>query len=194
MGRSKQKLHALTYLLCAILLMIRVADAGSKPTEQTLSASNANLAQLIGAIREQAKSLETSSGMRLSFRSFAAAYKISRQSVSYSDYVVARLLYEASRDAGFWNLHWTIMDQPPNYDNIWRQWQRVTHASPLMPTASAECDELSALYAFLAGRAGIKGVGLFWPFPNHTVAVWVMRPAGRVPIRVVIPNLRFSLG
>ena len=97
MGRSKQKLHALTYLLCAILLMIRVADAGSKPTEQTLSASNANLAQLIGAIREKAKSLETSSGMRLSFRSFAAAYKISPQSVSYSDYVVARLLYEASR-------------------------------------------------------------------------------------------------
>jgi len=194
MGRQMQKLHVVRNLFFAILLMVRAADSGSRPTEQTPSASKANLAQLIGMIHERAKSLENSSGMRLGFRSFTAAYKVPPQSVSYSDYVAARLLYEATRDAGFWNLHWTITDQPPNSDNIWRQWQRIAQASPVIPTASAECDELSALYAFLAERAGIKGVGLFWPFPNHTVAVWVIPLPDRNPIRVVIPTSQIFLG
>src|ERR1700704_6677808 len=109
--------------------------------------------------------------MRLGFRSFTTASRIPPERVSYSDYVVVRLLYEATRDAGFWNLHWTITDRPPNSDNIWRQRRGIRRPSSLTPTASAECDELSALYAFLAGRAGIRGVGLFWPYPNHTVAV-----------------------
>jgi hypothetical protein len=193
MGRQTQTLHGGRYLLCAILLVTRVAEAATKPGEQTPSTSNSNLAQLIGAIRGKAKLLEGASGMRLGFRSFTTAYKLAPESVSYSDYVVARLLYEATRDAGFWNLHWTITDQPPNSDNIWRQWKRVTGVSPTLPTASAECDELSALYAFLAGRAGIKGVGLFWPFPNHTVAVWVLQPPGKNPVRVVVPTSQIFL-
>ena len=49
--------------------------------------------------------------MRLSFRSFTTAYTISPEQVSYSDYVVVRLLYEGARDAGFWNLHWTITNR-----------------------------------------------------------------------------------
>ena len=54
-------------------------------------------------------------------------------------------------------------------------------------------DELSALYAFFAGRAGIRGVGLFWPYPNHTVDVWVLRPAGSPPVRVVVPTSQIFL-
>ncbi len=92
---------------------------------------------------------------------------------------MVRLLFEATRDAGFWNVHWTITDQPPNSDNVWRQWGGIRKVSLLEPTASAECDELSALYAFLVEREGVKGVGLFWPYANHTVAVWVLRPASR---------------
>jgi hypothetical protein len=113
--------------------------------------------------------------------------------VSYSDFVVVRLLYEATRDAGLWNLHWTITDRPPNSDNVWRQWRAIGHPSPLSPTASAECDELSALYAFLARRAGIRGVGLFWPYPNHTVAVWELHPAERRAIRMVVPTSQIFL-
>jgi hypothetical protein len=62
-----------------------------------------------------------------------------------------------------------------------------------LPTASAECDELSALYAFLVGRAGVKGVGLFWPASNHTVAVWVLHPAGGSAVRVVVPTSQIFL-
>ncbi len=114
--------------------------------------------------------------MRSSFQSFTSAYKIKPESISYSDFVIVRLLYEATRDAGLWNMHWTITNMPPNSDQVWRQWKILQKVSPLTPTASAECDELSALFAFLVERTGVRTVGLFWPYPNHTVAVWVVHP------------------
>ncbi len=131
--------------------------------------------------------------MRLAFQSFTAAHGLPPDGVHYSDFVMVRLLYEATRDAGFWNTHWEITDKPPNSDNVWRQWQSVRHPSLLAPTATAECDELSALYAFLAKREGVNGVGLFWPYPNHTVAVWVLKPASGPVIRVVVPTSQIFL-
>jgi hypothetical protein len=48
------------------------------------------------------------------------------------------------------------------------------------------------LFAFLAGRAGVRGLGLFYPTPNHTVAVWALhQQAGGV--RVVIPTTQIFL-
>ena len=131
--------------------------------------------------------------MRLGFQSFTAAYKIPPKSILYSDFVVVRLLYEATRDAGFWNMHWTITDQEPVSDKIWQQWRSLDKPSLLAPTASAECDELSALYSFLVARAGVKGVGLFWPAYNHTVAVWELHPAGGPVVRVVVPTSQIFL-
>ena len=182
---------------CAIALTLITAcatlyGADARPTHP-VSVSGTSLAQLVSELRGKAKALEGSTGMRLSFQSFTSAYKLQPESISYSDYVMVRLLYEATRDAGFWNLHWTITNQPPNSDRIWRQWQTVGKPSSLTPTASAECDELSALYAFLAGRAGVRGVGLFWPAANHTVAVWVLHPARGAAIRVVVPTSQIFL-
>ena len=131
--------------------------------------------------------------MRLAFQKFSSAHNLPPDSVRYSDFVMVRLLFEATRDAGFWNMHWDITNQPPNSDSIWRQWQNVKNPSPLKPTATAECDELSALFAFLAERAGIKGVGLFWPYANHTVAVWVLHPATGPIVRVVVPTSQIFL-
>lgn len=144
-------------------------------------------------MRAKAKGLESSSGMRLGFKAFTSAFKLPPDSVKYSDYVIARLFYEAARDAGFWNMHWTITDQPPNSDRVWSQWKNVKAPSPLAPTAIAECDELSALYAFLVERAGVKQVGLFWPYANHTVAVWVLHPAAGPVVRVVVPTSQIFL-
>src|SRR6185295_3255117 len=56
------------------------------------------------------------------------------------------------------------------------------------PTAAAECDELSALFAFLVRAAGVHGVGLLWPARNHTVAVWELHPAGQPALRIVVPT------
>jgi hypothetical protein len=131
--------------------------------------------------------------MRLGFKSFTSAYKLAPDNVSYSDYVVVRLFYEATRDAGFWNMHWDITNMPPNSDQVWKQWRTVKTPSVLTPTATAECDELSALYAFFVERAGVKTVGLFWPYPNHTVAVWVVSPKTGPPVRVVVPTSQIFL-
>jgi hypothetical protein len=37
-------------------------------------------------------------------------------------------------------------------------------------------------------------VGLFWPYPNHTVAVWVLHPANGAEVRVVVPTSQIFLG
>jgi hypothetical protein len=175
------------------LLLGAAASLCAVNAQSVPSGSGTKLAQLVSEIRAKAKTLEKSNGMRLGFRSFIAGHKLQPGSVSYSEYVIVRYLFEAARDAGFWNLHWRITDLPPNSDNIWRQWKAVRAPSPLAPTAIAECDELSALYAFLAGRAGVRGVGLFWPAANHTVAVWVLRPSTGGVFRVVVPTTQIFL-
>jgi hypothetical protein len=177
-----------------LLLVTAAAAACAADHAPTQRPSPADLAQLIKLVRAKATILAASSGMRLGFASFTTAYRIAPNSVRYSDFVLVRLLYEATRDAGFWNMHWDITDQPPNSDRIWHQWQGVLQPSLLTPTATAECDELSALYSFLVARAGVAGVGLFWPTYNHTVAVWVLHPAEGATIRVVVPTSQIFLG
>jgi hypothetical protein len=165
----------------------------SKTQAAASHSSESSVASLVRAVRAKAKILEQSSGMHSSFQSFLSAYKIAPGGVNYSDFVIVRLLYEATRDAGFWNMHWTITNMPPNSDRIWSQWKVVKNVSSLTPTASAECDELSALFAFLVERAGVRSVGLFWPYPNHTVAAWVLHPANGSEIRVVVPTSQIFL-
>jgi hypothetical protein len=166
----------------------------NRPMAQTRSRSrDRDERQLTIAIRQKAKALEGASGMRQGFRVFTSRHKLSAESVRDSDFVVVRLVFEAARDAGFWNLHWTISNQPPDSDRIWQQWRTAARPSPLKPTASAECDELSALFAFLVERAGVKTVGLLWPYPRHTVAVRIVHPRGAPAARVVVPTSQIFL-
>jgi hypothetical protein len=188
-------LRASIRVVCGFTLLIfagsQAIDLRSEPA--VVHTPETTLLHLVNSLRVRAKTLESSSGMRNSFQSFTLSYKIAPGGISYSDFVIVRLLYEATRDAGFWNLHWTITDMPPNSDRIWSQWQSASVVSPLSPTASAECDELSALYAFLVERAGVRTVGLFWPYPNHTVAVWVLHPSSGNEVRVVVPTSQIFL-
>lgn len=176
----------------AMILLLGATAGLNAAAPVPLPATDTTLAQFIVAIRAKAKTLESSAGIREGFQSFTSHFKLEAGTVSFSDYVVARLLFEATRDAGFWNLHWVITNQPPNSDSIWRQWKTVNAPSPLAPTAIAECDELSALFAFMAGRAGVQGLGLLWPAPNHTVAAWTLRQAAGT-VRVVIPTTQIFL-
>ena len=182
-------LRTVLFPLCSVLLFA----AGPALSQTPATAPTMQLSQVLAALREKSKTLESSSGMRHGLQSFTAAHKLPSESIRYSDYVLVRLLFEATRDAGFWNMHWNITDQPPNSDRIWRQWKVVANPSFRSPTAIAECDELSALFAFLLERTGVKNVGLFWPYANHTVAVWTLHPAGLPAIRVVVPTSQIFL-
>lgn len=168
------------------LLFAQVAERRPQPAAPTLAA-------LISALRAKSESLKSSPGTRGEYESFLSAHKQAPGTVSYSDFILLHLIFEAARDAGFWNLRWSITDQPPNSDRIWAQWKEVRKPSFAEKTATGECDELSALFAFLAMRAGVKGVGLFWPYPNHTVAVWSVHPANGPTIRVVVPTSQIFL-
>jgi|HubBroStandDraft_6_1064221.scaffolds.fasta_scaffold00187_1 hypothetical protein len=182
-------------LVLALLVASFSAETKSEANGAQTSSRTADtsVGALSDTVRERARILESSSGMKLAFQSFIAAHRLEPDSVRYSDFVVIRLLFEATRDAGLWNTHWSITDQPPNSDRIWQQWKSVQRISTLEPTATAECDELSALYAFLVERTGVKSVGLLWPYPNHTVAVWTVKPASSPPLRVVAPTTQIFL-
>ena len=177
---------------CTLIALFGTSVAQKNPSRPT-SAPDTTLAHLITEIQVRTKKLEGSSGMRSSFQFFTSAYKIPPQSLRYGDFVIVRLFYEATRDAGFWNMRWSITNMPPNSDQLWRQWKDIPAVSPTKFTATAECDDLSALYAFLVERSGVHTIGLFWPYPNHTVAVWVIRPEHGSEVRVVVPTSQIFL-
>src|SRR6266850_7538575 len=165
MGLARSILFRLTVFLGASVALGLCALAQS----QAFHGADTSVSALVAALRANANSLESSSAERSAFESFVAEHKPASGSVSFSDFVLIRLIFEATRDAGLWNMHWSITDQPPNSDRIWSLWKSVARPAFARQTATAECDELSALFAFLAARAGVQDVGLFWPYPNHTV-------------------------
>ena len=149
-------MRLLRYVVVVLILTVfRSSAIAADPSAAEPQASSRHwgttVAHLVNEVCVRAKAIENSSGMRNSFQAFTSAYKIAPDSIRYSDFVIVRLLYEATRDAGYWNLHWTITDMPPNSDRVWSQWKSLKIVSSLTPTASAECDELSALC--LLGRA-----------------------------------------
>jgi hypothetical protein len=182
--------------MCATALLACLAQGlhrqthAAAPADQT---ETTTFAHLEATIQTKSDQLAATPGMRNSFAWFTSERGIAPQSIHYSDYVKVRMIFEATRDAGFWNMHWTITNEPPNSDHIWQQWKDDERPSFTAPTASAECDELSALFSFLTAREGVKDVGLFWPYPNHTVAVWSLHPTGRSTIRVVVPTSQIFL-
>ncbi len=183
---------AIFSLFLTFLLMVPLVSSAFSQTPVATSKPT-DLSHLLAAVHAKATALESNSTMRAGFASFASAHKLPPGAIRYSDYVLVRLLFEATRDAGFWNMHWSITDQPPNSDRIWAQWKSVARPLFVQQTGTAECDELSALLAFLVQRSGVKGIGLFWPYPNHTVAVWTVHPPNAQSVRVVIPTSQIFL-
>ncbi len=188
-SRCTATIRAVTLSLVCVLTCSAVGAQSSA----SVTRSDTSVAALVSALKAKSKSVESATVQRREYEAFLAEHKLTLGSVSYSEFVLIRLTFEATRDAGFWNMRWSITDKPPNSDEVWRQWKRVARPSFVEKTATAECDELSALFAFLAARAGVKSVGLFWPYPNHTVAVWTVRPPRSKEVRVVIPTSQIFL-
>ncbi len=95
---------------------------------------------------------------------------------------------------------WQITNELPQSDLVWAQWQQIELADDAgeLPevTAIAECDELSALFAFVVQRIGLSKrseVGLFWPTGNHTVAVWTLDRKSEHATRLIVPTSQIYL-
>jgi len=179
--------------MLVVLAALLFAPATAAQAPRGSNSAPATVGELLGGLRDKAKGLEGTTGMRTAYQSLSSRFSLPPDAVRYSDFVIARLVFEATRDAGLWNLHWAITNREPESDNIWRQWQTIRQPLYTKPTATAECDELSALFAFLSRSLGVRGIGLFWPYPNHTVAAWEIHPAGRKAVRVVVPTTQIFL-
>jgi hypothetical protein len=106
------------------------------------------------------------------------------------DFARLRTLFEATRDGGFWRLRWAITNEEPSSKRIWSQWATNDLSDMSDPSATAECDELSALTAFLAHELDVERVGLYWPTWNHTIVAW--EPKGTTA-RVLVPTTQIFL-
>jgi hypothetical protein len=152
--------------------------------------------ELLAALAAQVEPIAGSASVRRDYERFLADQKLTGDGALYRDYVRIRLAFEATRAGGLWGLQWRITDQQPQSDRIWAQWRALEVADgAALPrsTAIAECDELSALFAYVARRLGLSRrseVGLFWPARNHTVAAWTIDATRRV----VVPTSQVFLG
>ena len=156
-------------------------------------------ADLIQELEEIAtKDLEPVDTLKQEFLALQKSHGISGNRQNYRSFVRVRLAFELTRDSGLWQIRWAVTDKEPNSDFIWKQWSEVLSPQYKMekvakPTATAECDELSALFAFIARGLGVKNVGLFWPTSNHTVAVWTAKNNSGKPVRIVVPTSQIYL-
>jgi hypothetical protein len=168
--------------------------------------------ELLAALTEEVAVLATSQDIHRDYEAFLLAFELDDSEALYLDFVRIKLAFEATRAGGWWGLTWDITNEEPRSDLIWAHWQTlelgaapatIDELAPLPDTtAIAECDELSALFAFVAQRIGLSAsseVGLFWPTGNHTVAVWTIHSShssqakSDKPTRIVIPTSQIFL-
>ncbi|WNO10796.1 hypothetical protein [Teredinibacter sp. KSP-S5-2] len=176
-----------TVLIFALSLPVFALGEGTASGYVTYS-------ELISSLENIIKNeIETSEVIKAEFVALQQSHGIAGSERVYREFVRVRTIFEATRDSGLWQLRWGITDKEPNSDSIWHQWDALVGNSfwekeSLQPTAIAECDELSALFAFISSSLGVKNVGLFWPTWNHTVAVWTTENEQGEPVRIVIPT------
>jgi hypothetical protein len=155
--------------------------------------SQVSISEVLQALAQHADVMAKSPAVRHDYQQFLIRHALKDNDMLYSDFVRIRLAFETTRAGGLWGIAWNITDQLPQSDRIWAQWQTQT-AMPKEMTAVAECDELSALFAYVARRIGLSKqsqVGLLWPTSNHTVAVWIIN--GQKNVRVVVPTSQIFL-
>ncbi|HLT41015.1 MAG TPA: hypothetical protein VK034_32280 [Enhygromyxa sp.] len=164
--------------------------------------------ELLAALTEEVPRVAASEPVAADYAAFLEQFELSDDPELYLDYVRIKIAFEATRAGGWWGLHWAITNEQPNSEKIWAAWRTLELPGPVperaaelppLPniTATAECDELSALFAFVAQRIGLSReseVGLLWPTGNHVVAVWTIHPKADKPTRVVIPTSQIFLG
>lgn len=175
------------------------AQTSPAPAEATLPTAAteqepANLDALIAALSAEADRAADLPNLRADYGQLVAAHTLPDTPEGRLAYTRVKLAFEATRDGGWWWVHWTITNREPNSDAVWAAWASAAHKGEGGSTADAECDELSALFAFLARRLGVKEVGLLWPTSNHTVAAWRPTSTTGAEVRIVVPTSQIFLG
>ena len=187
----------ISWIVAGILTLLPSQLLAADVTDR---AESLEFSEFIAELESIAVELEASANITREFVALQQSHGLAANDRNYQEFVRVRLMFEATRDSGLWQIKWAITDQEPNSDSIWSQWSDRSDRRPdiaqlefeneawTQPTAIAECDELSAMFAFLARKMGVRKVGLLWPTWNHTVAVWTAEGANGDPVRVLVPT------
>lgn len=166
----------------------------SESTAETLPSERVTIGELFQSIQALVPEIAKSQALQKDYQTILKEHSLKESAQLYADYVRVRIAFEATRAGGLWGVAWRITDQEPRSDLIWKQWQLKNDTTLHPATAIAECDELSALVAFVAHQIGLSQhseVGMFWPTSNHTVAVWTILHSH--PVRIVLPTSQIFL-
>jgi len=158
------------------------------PLLANAQATSATYGDLLDQLDQLATSTAADPDVRAHWDRLVHRHRLSDTPETYAEFVRVRLVHEAVRAGGHAGLIWGITDQQPDAHQIWAAWR----ASPGQPF-TAECDELSAVFAQLSRGLGVDHVGLFWPTSNHTVAVWSTPGQDGQPVRIVVPTSQVFL-
>jgi len=176
------------------------ADQLPKKNEQAPAAAvfpdriTVPLSELIEELHKVAIQAAESKAVQQDYAAFVDKFALQANTELFIDYVRVKIAFEATRGGGWWDLSWAVTDREPNSDYIWDQWSKPDTSPPKdKASAIAECDELSALFAFTARKLGVQDIGLFWPRWNHTVAVWTIKKPNGKEARVVVPTSQIFL-
>lgn len=181
--------------IAALAGPVWAADA-SLPDGVFRGRAKVTVTELIDALGEVATEMESATAVRDDYDAFVESQGLHHTPELFSDYVRVKLAFETTRDGGLWRMRWRITNRKPNSEEIWSQWGRLRDPDKLtesVPSAEAECDELSALFAFFVRRLGVDRVGLMWPVWNHVVAVWTVEQDEQ-ETRIVVPTSQIFLG
>jgi hypothetical protein len=150
------------------------------------------VSRLVTALGTEIDAVKRSDVVRADFERIARRHDLPRDERTLREYLRVKTIFEATREAGWWRIAWSITDREPRSDAIWTAW-RALGASVPRKTAIAECDESAALTALLLRHLGVRSVGLFWPTSNHTVAVWKVKSRAGREARIVLPTSQVFL-
>ncbi|MFV8750558.1 hypothetical protein ACNOYE_08390 [Nannocystaceae bacterium ST9] len=174
--------------------------APEPPPDPFPGRSEVRVGELLEVLAAQVEVIAESPEVRRDYEQFLIDWELADDPELYLDYVRIKLAFEATRAGGLWGVSWQITNELPQSDLVWAQWRELElpddDAELPEVTAIAECDELSALFAYVAQRIGLSKrseVGLFWPTGNHTVAVWTLDRKSDDATRIVVPTSQIFL-
>lgn len=161
---------------------------GHRPPQSVALPRRVTLGDFWSALTDQISKLDASE-LRSTYLALAERHSIDPRTPGlWDDFVRLWVAFEATRDGGWWRIRWDITNQEPSSVRIWKAWIRSPPDQSFgTPTAVAECDEITALFAVIARRLGVRGIGLFYPTWNHTIAAWALpAPSEHAPFTVVL--------
>lgn len=179
-------LSLLLALACAPAPIASIVTASEPP-----AAGPTTVGGLVAALEGAASRAAADPGVIADQLALADRMDLPTDEAARREYARVAVVFEATREGGWWWVDWAITDAEPQSDAVWAAWARPSGEAA---SAVAECDETSALFAFLVRRLGVNDAGLLWPRPDHTVAVWTTHATSGAPVRLVVPTSQVLLG